>query len=59
MKVTQKEWRVLERVLTEFVNDQGLRKANSKRDLTEDQAVIGNLYSRFKLELTFPKGLKP
>lgn len=59
MKVTQKEWKVLERVLTEFVNDQGLRKANSKRDLTEDQAVIGNLYSRFKLELTFPKGLKP
>ena len=64
MKVTRKEWEVLKQALNEFAASQGIRMSKAKInkvkvDCNDSMAVAFNLGDRFKMELTFPKGMKP
>ena len=53
MKITPKEWRALQTALSNFVaSRKGAKQAPAA-------AVAANLETRFKMELTFPKGFKP
>lgn len=53
MQLTKKEWRILEEVITRFVNDTTLFRVPHTR--TADQTVAENLLSRMKLELKIAK----
>ena len=59
MKITRKEWKVLDEVLGEFSRNPGQRPKHDKARPTEGQVIASNLLARFREELSFPKGVKP